>query len=114
MEQLAERRNKTRLAIVEEVFEQNSGRSLGHTADLNAYGMMLIGKSDFPIGEKIRISLEIPNRIKQQDKNLANRTMQVVRTSLETHPFITLGFRFIYSTDFDIEYIETLFFTLSN
>ena len=63
MEQLAERRNRPRLAIVEEVFEQNPARSLGHTADLNAYGMMLIRNSVFPIGEKTRISLEIPNRL---------------------------------------------------
>ncbi len=113
MEQLAERRNKTRLAIVEEVFEQNSGRSLGHTADLNAYGMMLIGKSDFPIGEKIRISLEIPNGLNSKIRTSLTAQCRWCEPHLDT-PFYNSGFRFIYSTDFDIEYIETLFFTLSN
>lgn len=113
MEQkLAERRHEPRLAIIEEVYEQNSGESLGHTADLNAHGMMLIGKNNFSVGEEIRISLEIPN-------GLHNK----IRTSLtaqcrwcEPHPntpFYNSGFRFIYTTQFDIEYIETLFFALT-
>lgn len=113
MEQkLAERRHEPRLAIIEEVYEQHSGESLGHTADLNAHGMMLIGKNNFSVGEKIRISLEIPN-------GLHNK----IRTSLtaqcrwcEPHPntpFYNSGFRFIYTTQFDIEYIETLFFALT-
>ena len=114
MEQLAERRNGSRISIVEEVFEQSSGKSIGHTADLNAYGMMLVGGNEFSIGEKTRISLDIPN-------GLHNKK---IRTSLtaqcrwcEPHldtPFYNSGFRFIYATQFDIEYIETLFFSLSN
>jgi len=113
MEQVAERRNKPRLAIVEDVYEQKSGRLLGHTADLNAYGMMLIGKSDFPIGEKIRISLEIPNGLNRKIRTSLTAQCRWCEPHLDT-PFYNSGFRFIYSTEFDIEYIETLFFTLPN
>ena len=113
MEQLADRRNRPRLAIVEEVFEHNSGQSLGHTADLNAYGMMLIGKSDFPVGEETRISLEIPNGLNSKIRTSLTAQCRWSEPHLNT-PLYNSGFRFIYITEFDIEYIETLFFTLSN
>ena len=56
-----DRRNGKRLAINEEVFDQKSGKSIGHTADLNANEMMLVGSKEFIPGEKTRISLDIPN-----------------------------------------------------
>ncbi len=113
MEQVAERRNRPRLSIVEEVFEQDSGRSLGHTGDLNAYGMMLIGKTDFPIGEKTRVSLDIPNGLDNKIRISLTAQCRWSEPHLDT-PFYNSGFRFIYNTEFDIEYIETLFFALSN
>ena len=61
MEQLAERRNGRRLAINEEVFDQKTKESIGHTADLNAHGMMLVGKTEFTIGEETRVSIYVPN-----------------------------------------------------
>ena len=107
MEQTAERRREPRLAINAEVFAQTSGDSLGHTADMNAQGMMLVGKHEFSIGEEIRISIDVPNGKSEQ-----------FRTSLtaqcrwcEQHPgtsFKNSGFKFIYPSPFDSEYIETL------
>ena len=112
MEDPAERRHRERLQIVQEVFNQKTGISLGHTADLNAYGMMLISKTSFPVGETLRVSLDIPTGKKGS-----------IRTSLSAEcrwsdPFKgtelhNSGFRFIYPTRFDIEYIETLFYGIS-
>lgn len=112
MEQVAERRFLERLQITQEVFDQKTKKSLGFTADLNAYGMMLISKESFPVGESLRISLDIPTGKKGK-----------IRTSLTAEcrwsdPFKgselhNSGFRFIYPTRFDIEYIETLFYGIS-
>ncbi|MBL1140873.1 MAG: hypothetical protein HND53_02475 [Proteobacteria bacterium] len=112
MEQIAERRNLRRLSIIEEVFDQKSGQSLGHTADLNAYGMMLVGAVQFEISKEIRISLDIANGT--DNKTRTSLTAQC-RWSEPHHdtPFYNSGFRFVYATKFDIEYIETLFFGLS-
>ncbi len=112
MEQLAERRNGPRLAINEEVFDQKTGKSIGYTADLNAHGMMLVGKKLFNAGEEIRISLDVPN-----GKDKKTRTSLAVQCRwsephMET-PFYNSGFRFVYATKFDAEYIETLFFGLT-
>lgn len=112
MEQLAERRNGRRIAINEEVFDQKSGKSIGHTADLNAHGMMLVGTKKFHIGEETRISLDIPNG---KDKKTRTSLVAKCRWS-ELHldtPFYNSGFRFIYATKFDVEYIETFFFGLT-
>ena len=113
MEQVAERRHEPRLSIVEEVFDQKTGKTLGHTADLNAHGMMLVGKTEFTVGDEIRISIDIPN-----GKNGKIRTSLLAQcrwcgAHLDT-PFHNSGFRFIYPSKFDVEYIETLFFGLSN
>lgn len=113
MEQIAERRNRPRLTIVEEVFDQDLGNSLGHTADLNAYGMMLIGKSAFTVGENTRISLEIPNGLNTKLRTSLTAQCRWCEPHLHT-PFYNSGFRFIYNTEIDIEYMETLFFSLTN
>lgn len=112
MEQLAERRNVRRLSINEEVFDQKTGKSIGHTADINAYGMMLVGETQFEIGKEIRISLEIPNG---NDKKTRTSLSAQCRWSepFATTKFFNSGFRFVYTTKYDIEYIETLFFGLS-
>jgi PilZ domain-containing protein len=113
MEQLAERRNGPRLSINEEVFNHKTDKSIGHTADLNAHGMMLVGREKFTIDEEIRVSIEVPNG---RDKKTKTTLLAQCRWS-EPHmdtPFFNTGFRFIYATKFDVEYIETLFFGLIN
>ena len=112
MEQLAERRNGPRLSIVEEVFDQKTGGSLGHTADLNAYGMMLVGKMKFDLGKKIRISLDVPNGKNKKIRTSLTAQCRWSEPHLNTQ-FYNSGFRFVYVTQFDIEYIQTLFFGLS-
>jgi len=112
MEQLAERRNGPRLSINEEVFDQKTGESLGYTADLNAYGMMLVGKNKFELGEEIRISLEIPTAKNKKIRTSLTAQCRWSDVHLDT-PFHNSGFRFVYVTQFDIEYIQTLFFGLS-
>ncbi|MEO1926061.1 MAG: PilZ domain-containing protein [Gammaproteobacteria bacterium] len=112
MEQLAERRNGRRLAINEEVFDQKTKESIGHTADLNAHGMMLVGKTEFTIGEETRVSIYVPNG--RERKTLTSLTAQC--RWCERHmntPFYNSGFRFVYATKFDVEYIETFFLGLS-
>jgi hypothetical protein len=111
MEQLAERRNGRRLSIIEEVFDQKTGKSLGHTADLNAYGMMLVGGTKFDIGSETRISLDIPNG--NSEKIRTSLTAQCRWSELHMNtPFYNSGFRFVYATKFDVEYIETFFYGL--
>ena len=112
MEQVAERRNGTRLEIIEEVFDQKTKESLGHTADLNAHGMMLVGRKKFNIGEEIRISLDIPNGNHKKTRTSLTAQCRWSETFLDT-PFYNSGFRFVYATQFDVEYIETFFFGLS-
>jgi len=112
MEQLAERRNGQRLSIVEEVFDQKTGDSLGHTADLNAYGMMLVGSKKFTLGEELRISLDVPNGINKKIRTSLAAQCRWSELHLDT-PFYNSGFRFVYVTQFDVEYIQTLFFGLS-
>ena len=112
MEQLAERRHKDRLAINEEVFDQKSGKSIGFTADLNAHGMMLVGKKEFPVGEEVRISLDIPNGKDKKTRTSLKAQCRWCEPHLET-PFYNSGFRFVYATQFDVEYIQTLFMGLS-
>lgn len=110
-EKSVERRHVRRLSIHEEVFDQKTGKSLGHTADLNAYGMMLVSKEKFEIGEETRISIDIPN-----GKNKKIRTSLTAQCrwseQLINSPLYHSGFRFVYATKFDVEYIETLFFGL--
>ncbi|MGB1800598.1 MAG: hypothetical protein ACPHLK_07195 [Gammaproteobacteria bacterium] len=107
----AERRNDKRLSIHEEVFDQKTGKSLGHTADLNAYGMMLVGCKKFDIGKETRVSIDIPNG--KNDKTRTSLTAQCRWSEQHLNtPFFNSGFRFVYVTKFDIEYIETLFFGL--
>lgn len=112
MEQLAERRHETRLPIIEEVFDQLSGKSIGHTADLNAHGMMLVGNKIFIVGEETRISLDIPNGKDKKIRTSLTAQCRWCVPHLDT-PFHNSGFRFIYATQYDIEYIETLFFGLT-
>lgn len=112
MEQLAERRNERRLSIVEEVFDQKSGESIGHTADLNAHGMMLVGSTQFEINEEIRISLDIPNGRDKKTRTCLAAQCRWSEPHMET-PFFNTGFRFVYATKFDVEYIETFFFGLT-
>ncbi len=112
MEQLAERRNGRRLSINEEVFDQKTGKSMGHTADLNAYGMMLVGATQFEISKEIRVSIEIPNRNHNKTRTSLTARCRWSEPHLDT-PFFNSGFRFVYATKFDVEYIETLFFGLS-
>ena len=111
MEQLAERRHKERLAINEEVFDQKSGKSIGYTADLNAHGMMLVGKNEFPVGEEVRISLDIPNGKDKKIRTSLKAQCRWCEPHLDTS-FYNSGFRFVYTTRFDVEYIQTLFFGL--
>ena len=115
MEQLAEkqaeRRHIRRVSIHEEVYDQKTGKSLGHTADLNAYGMMLVSVNKFNIGEETRISIDIPNGKNNKIKASLTAQCRWSEKHLNTR-FYNSGFRFIYSTDFDVEYIETLFFAL--
>lgn len=112
MEQLAERRIVRRLLINAEVFDQKTGETIGHTADLNAYGMMLISARQFNVGEEIRISLDIPNGNDNKTRTSLTAQCRWSEPHMNT-PFYNSGFRFIYTTKFDIEYIETLFFGLS-
>ncbi len=112
MEQLAERRHGQRHAIIEEVFDQKSGKIIGHTADLNAHGMMLVGKTTFNVGEEIRISLEIPNGKDKKTRTSLAAQCRWCEPHFDT-PFHNSGFRFVYKTRFDVEYIETLFFGLT-
>jgi PilZ domain-containing protein len=112
MEQLAERRNGPRLAINEEVFDQKTGKSIGHTADLNAHGMMLVGAKKFNIGEEMRISLDVPNGRDKKTRTSLTTQCRWSEPHMDT-PFYNSGFRFVYATKFDIEYIETLFFGLT-
>lgn len=46
---------------IKHLFDQAKGKSIGHTADINAYGMMLVGATKFNPGEETRISLDVPN-----------------------------------------------------
>lgn len=112
MEQIAERRHEPRLAIIEEVFDQKSGKTLGHTADLNAHGMMLVGETAFSIGEEVRISIDIPNGKNDKTRTSLMAQCRWCGQHMDT-PFHNTGFRFIYPTKFDVEYIETLFFGLT-
>jgi PilZ domain len=112
MEQLADRRHGQRHAIIEEVFDQTSGVSIGHTADLNAHGMMLIGKKNFNIGEEIRVSIDIPNGKDKKTRTSLTAQCRWCESHLDT-PFHNSGFQFKYTTRFDIEYIEILFFGLT-
>jgi hypothetical protein len=107
-----ERRNGRRLAINEEVFDQKTGLSIGHTADLNAYGMMLVGANKFDLGEEVRITLLIPNGNSEKIRTSLTAQCRWSEQHMNT-PFFNSGFRFVYATNFDIEYIETLFFGLS-
>jgi len=106
-----ERRNDKRLSIHEEVFDQKTGKSLGHTADLNAYGMMLVGVEKFDIGTQTRVSIDIPNGKNNKIRTSLTAECRWSEQHLST-PFFNSGFRFIYATEFDVEYIETLFFGL--
>jgi hypothetical protein len=112
MQQTAERRDKPRLAIIEEVFDQNTGESIGHTADLNAYGMMMIGGKTFNIGEETRIFIYIPINKRKNIKTSLTAQCRWSEQHLNT-PFFNSGFKFIYTNEFDIEYIETLFYGLT-
>lgn len=112
MEQLAERRNGRRLTIIEEVFDQKSGKSIGHTADLNAYGMMLVGATQFKAGEEIRISLDIPNGNHKKTRTSLTAQCRWSDKHMET-PFYNSGFRFVYATQYDVEYIQTFFYGLT-
>ncbi len=112
MEQLADRRNGRRLPINEEVFDQKTGVSIGHTADLNAYGMMLVGTTQFETGKEVRVSIDIANGNSKKTRTSLTAQCRWSEPHLDT-PFFNSGFRFVYSTKFDVEYIETLFFGLS-
>ena len=111
-EQQTERRNVRRLPINEEVYEQKTGKSIGHTADINAYGMMLVSVDKFNIGEETRISIDIPNGRENKIRTSLTAQCRWSEPHLNT-PFFNSGFRFVYTTNFDVEYIETLFFGLS-
>lgn len=108
-EKQAERRNVKRLTIHEEVYDQKTNKSLGYTADLNAYGMMLVSVDKFNIGEEIRISIDIPNGKKEKFRTSLTAQCRWSEPHLDT-PLYNSGFHFVYITKFDIEYIETLFF----
>ena len=112
MEQPAERRHRERLQIVQEVFDQRTGESLGHTANLNAYGMMLISINEFPLEETVRISLNIPTGKNKKIKTSLTAECRWSERMKGTELFNS-GFKFIYPGRFDIEYIETLFYELS-
>lgn len=112
MEQLAERRNKQRFGINEEVFDQKSGGSIGYTADLNAHGMMLVGRKEFSVGEEVRISLDIPNGNDKKIRTSLKAQCRWCEPHLDT-PFYNSGFHFVYATQFDVEYIQTLFLELT-
>ena len=111
-EKQTERRNGKRLSIHEEVFDQKSGKSIGHTADLNAYGMMLVSTDKFEIGKETRVSIEIPNGNQNKTRTSLTAQCRWSEPHLNT-PFFNCGFRFVYATKFDVEYIETLFFGLT-
>jgi PilZ domain-containing protein len=112
MEECAERRREQRHAIIEEVFDQKTGNSIGHTADLNANGMMLVGKNKFSVGEKSRISIDVPNGNAKKTRTSLAVQCRWCTPHLDT-PFYNTGFRFDYTTQFDVEYIKTLFLGLT-
>ena len=113
MEKLAERRRQERFQIVQEVFDQKTGESLGHTADLNAYGMMLISKNKFTVTDSRRISFNIPLKKNKDMKTCLTAECRWCEQMKGTELYNS-GFRFIYPTRFDAEYIETLFYGLTN
>ena len=112
MEQPAERRREPRLPIVTEVYEQKTCNSLGHTADINAQGMMLVAKGQFNIGEEKRVSMDIPNGKKKPIRTSLTAQCRWCEPHLDT-PFNNCGFKFIYPSPYDGEYIETLFMGLT-
>jgi hypothetical protein len=112
VEQAAERRNVRRYIINEEVFDQETGESIGHTADLNAYGMMLVGINQFELGQQIRISLDIPDGNDKKTRTSLTAQCRWSEPHMNT-PFYNSGFRFVYATQFDIEFVETSFYALT-
>lgn len=110
-EKQAERRKIIRFSINEEVYDQKTGKSLGYTADLNAYGMMLVSTDQCKTGEETRISINIPDGKNKKIKTFLTAQCRWSERHLNT-AFFNSGFRFIYSSNFDIEFIETLFFGL--
>lgn len=112
MEQASERRREVRHAIIEEVFDQKAGKSIGHTADLNAKGMMIVGNKPFSIGDEIWISIDIPNGNDKKTRTSLNAQCRWCEPHPGT-PFYNTGFRFKYTTKFDIQFIQTLFMGLS-
>lgn len=107
-----ERRREKRLAINEEVFEQASGKSIGYTGDLNANGMMLIGSTQFEIGEKTNINLNIPDGKTKKKRISLTAQCQWSEPHCDT-PFYNSGFKFIYNNLYDVEFIETIIFALA-
>ena len=108
MQQLADRRYGQRFSLNEEVFDQKSGKSIGHTADLNAHGMMLVGKTVFNVGEETLICLDVPNGKNKKIRTSLSAQCRWCEPHLDT-PFYNSGFLFIYATQYDVEYIETFF-----
>jgi len=73
--------------------------------------MMLVGEKQFNVSEEIRISLDVPNGKDKKTRTSLSAQCRWSEHHLDT-PFYNSGFRFIYATRFDVEYIETLFFGL--
>ena len=103
MTMMQDRRHEERLVINEEVFDVESGRSLGFTLNVNTYGMLLVSKQPYDDGETLRIRINTPIE-------------DVERVSMCVLADSTLhqnGFQFSHPNNANIEYTRTLFNAIS-
>ena len=109
---MQERRNDKRLSINEEVFEAQSGRSLGFTLNVNAYGMLLVSKQPYDDGDTVRIRINMPI---EDDERVTMSMLAECRWSspLPDSKLHQNGFQFSHPNLANIEYTRTLFNAIS-
>ena len=94
---MEERRKLPRkyLMAYSSVYEASTGKLLGYLSDLNAAGLMIIGKEDLEPEKEMELHLDLPAMRNISDTYL-RVTARVVRSQPDLDPrLVNIGFEFI-------------------
>jgi hypothetical protein len=90
---LSDRRHQIRwnLKAHLRVFDQDSGRVLGHVVNLTIKGMTLVSETPLPAAKNFNLGLEIPTQ-SEQDERIIVRALSVWNDKLEGQNYYANGF----------------------
>ncbi len=108
MHHLQDRRHQPRYNITEAVINVEDNKNIGYTSNINAFGMMLVSKTRYPVETDLRVKILIP--ISHNER--APVTLQAEccwETEIKGASLFHSGFRFNYTNQTEVQFTKILF-----